>query len=142
MTIDMLRARSLAAPVAAVALSAWLGVSNHCTLGAVAPEKTPAQVHCCPFHSQPATPRPSKQSDAQPCCKILRAVLTKGVKGWAPENVDLGDIGSAFAEFVVFASPRVSASANALDTGPPGVLSFAELVLQRSTRAHAPPSLG
>jgi hypothetical protein len=29
-----------------------------------------------------------------------------------------------------------------LDTGPPGLRSFAESVLQRSVLAHAPPSLG
>jgi hypothetical protein len=36
----------------------------------------------------------------------------------------------------------VSFACATLDTGPPGSISFAELILQRSILAHAPPVLG
>ena len=140
MTIEMLGARSIAAPVAAIALSAWLGVSNHCALGAAVPEKTPAAVGCCPFHSHPAKPRPPKQSDAQPCCKTLRAIPSAGVKSCAPAVVHLADVDLGFGQLIAFAQPTICFGLAASDTGPPGKTLFAELI--GSIRPHAPPSLG
>jgi hypothetical protein len=141
MKIDMLGARSIAAPVTAIALSAWLGVSNHCALGAAAPDKASAALDCCPFHSHPAKPQPSKQSDAQPCCKILRAIPPAGVESCTPAVVHLADVHPGFAGDFAFSPSKISAGPNTFDTGPPGVFSFAELILQRSMPALAPPIL-
>jgi hypothetical protein len=139
MKIDMLRARGIALPVGAVAMSAWLSVSNHCLLGAATPDKTPAAANCCPFHSHPAKPQPSKQTDGLPCCKTLRALPSVGLKSSAPAVVELTSTGFGSVWWVSALKPPVPTAAGSLDTGPPGAFSFAELVLQRSTLAHAPP---
>jgi hypothetical protein len=52
---------------------------------------------------------------------------------------DLVDIDLALAKLFVFAPPKIPFRGATLDTGPPGATSFAELVLQRSILAHAPP---
>ena len=146
MKIDMLHARFVAAPVAAIAISAWLGVSNHCALTAfgtgcqpVAGYRQDAHATTCPFHSHSSKPALPKQSDAPPCCKILRAIPPAGVKSHTPAVVHLARVNSEFAEGIVFPPSTSSADPHALDTGPPGALSFAELILQRSMPALAPP---
>jgi hypothetical protein len=139
--MHMLRVRSVSAPAVIVALIAWFGVSNHCVLDAIARQKMTSAVDCCPFHSHPIKPQNQKQSDAQPCCKILRAIVANSTKDRARLVIDLTDVDIPFAKPVVFAQPKISLSSAALETGPPGAFSFAELILQRSLRAHAPPSL-
>jgi hypothetical protein len=139
--MHMLRARSIAAPAVIVALIAWFGVSNHCALDAIARQKTISMGDCCPFHSHPIKPQNQRQSDAQPCCKILRAIVANSVKDPARIVIDLTDVEIPFAKLVVVARPKISFTSVALDTGPPGAFSFAQLVLQRSLRAHAPPFL-
>jgi hypothetical protein len=137
--MQMLRVRRISAPAVIVALIAWFGVSNHCALGAIALQKATNAVDCCPFHSHPV--KPQNQSDAQPCCKILRAIVAKSAKDPARLVIDLADVDIPFAKLVVFARPKISLSSVALETGPPGAFSFAELILQRSLPAHAPPIL-
>ena len=75
------------------------------------------------------------------CCKILRAVVFAKTKDWARNDAKFCD-----ANFPVLAGAFVVYSSRAvtpllLDTGPPGALSFAELILQQSLLAHAPPVL-
>ena len=144
----MLRVRSIFAPVVIVALIAWFGVSNHCALDAIARQKMTSAVDCCPFHSHagkpqnhPIQPQNQKHSDAQPCCKILRAIVANSAKDPARLVIDLTNVDIPFAKLVAFARPKISFSSVALDTGPPGAFSFAQLILQRSLRAHAPPFL-
>jgi hypothetical protein len=116
-----------------VAAFSWLAISNHCALAVTAPAGQTAE-SACPFHSHPAKPK----SVEQPCCKILRALAVKLAKNPMPEVVD---VDLQFAELVVLAPPKISFDPISLDTGPPGSISFAELVLQRSILAHAPPFL-
>jgi hypothetical protein len=139
--MHMLRVRSISAPAVIVALITWFGVSNHCALDAIARQKTTTAVDCCPFHSHPVKSQNQKNSDAQPCCKILRAIVANSAKDPARLVIDPTDVDIPFAKLVVFARPKISFSSIALDTGPPGAFSFAELILQRSLRAHAPPFL-
>jgi len=86
------------------------------------------------MHSGPAK---KKSAPKTLCCKDVRAVVAKCVgatvpgmrlicpRDYAPENFrPLPDIGI---------------EVEGLDTGPPGRVSFAELVLQESMLAHAPP---
>lgn len=119
--------------VTIVAAFSWLAISNHCALAFTAPAEQTAQ-SACPFHSHPAKPK----NVEQPCCKILRALAVKLAKNPTPTVVD---VDLQFAEFVVSAPPKISVDPISLDTGPPGSISFAELVLQRSILAHAPPFL-
>jgi hypothetical protein len=128
------------AGVIVVLIASWLGVSNHCALAASIPEKPTQRTSECPFHSSPA--KPQKQSPAQPCCKILRAILATPAKVPARLVVGVRNVDLGFVEFVVFAPPRICPNPNALDTGPPGAISFAELILQRSILSHAPPHCG
>jgi hypothetical protein len=93
----------------------------------------------CPFHSKPA--KQKEQSPQVQCCKVLRAVVFAKTKDWARNDAKFCD-----ANFPVLAGAFVVYSSRAvapllLDTGPPGAFSFAELILQQSLFAHAPPVL-
>jgi hypothetical protein len=121
-----------------IAISAWLAVSNHCALVAVAPE-IKASPDQCPFHAQHSAPKKQKQSNDSPCCKILRAIAATPVKNIANTVSEFNHVDLAFAELTAFAPPTISFHSGTLDTGPPGVTSFAELA--GSMLAHAPPQL-
>ena len=126
-------ARSL---IAAITICSWIAVSNHCAFAAVATEIHKAQTEC-PFHSKPA--KQKEQSSQVQCCKILRAVVFAKTKDWARNDAKFCD-----ANFPVQSGAFVLHSLRAvapllLDTGPPRAFSFAELILQSSLLAHAPP---
>jgi hypothetical protein len=123
----------------AIAICAWIAVSNHCAFAALAMEINKAQTEC-PFHSKPA--KQKEQSSQVQCCKILRALVFAKTKDWARNDAKFGD-----ANFPVQTGASVVYSSRAepllLDTGPPRrALSFVELILQRSLLAHAPPFVG
>lgn len=122
----------------AIAICSWIAISNHCAFAAVASEMHKAQTEC-PFHSKPT--KQKEQSSRVQCCKILRAVVFAKTKDWARNDAKFCD-----ANFPVQAASSVARSSPAvapllLDTGPPDAFSFAELILQSSLLAHAPPSL-
>jgi hypothetical protein len=122
----------------AIAICSWIAVSNHCAFAAVATEIDTAQTDC-PFHSKPA--KQKKQSSQVQCCKVLRAVVFAKTKDWTRNDAKFCDANfPAQAGVFVVCSSRVVAPL-LLDTGPPGAFSFAELVLQQSLLAHAPPFL-
>ena len=126
-------ARSL---IAAITICSWIAVSNHCAFAAVATEIDKAQTEC-PFHSKPA--KQKEQSSQVQCCKILRAVVFAKTKDWARNDAKFCDANFPVqaGAFVVYSSRAVAPLL--LDTGPPGAFSFAELILQQSLLAHAPP---
>jgi hypothetical protein len=114
---------------------AWLLLSNHCALGAIAPPTEAAPESAgCPMHSAPAKKKPATKT---PCCKDLRAIVAK----WVGANaVGLRVISSQNYAPEIFPQPGcVAVKIEGLDTGPPGCLSFAESVLQESMLSHAPP---
>lgn len=85
------------------------------------------------MHSAPAKKKPEAKT---PCCKEVRAILAKCVTASSPIEL------MASPEYAthVFAPPiHATLEIEALDTGPPGCSSFAELVLQESMFSHAPP---
>jgi hypothetical protein len=120
----------------AIATCSWIAASNHCAFAAIATESDNAQTEC-PFHSKPAKQK-GKSSQVQ-CCKILRAVVFSKGKTWARDDAKFGaaNFPVQACAFVVYPSRAVAPLL--LDTGPPGIFSFAELILQRSLLAHAPP---
>lgn len=135
----MLRTRMiLRSLVIVAAIFSWLAVSNHCALAAIS--ATPNATENCPMHPQPAK---QKNDSGLICCKILRAPSAPAmVKAAAPVQLPdlfLGDLWTALTSRDALEAP---APAIGCDTGPPGLGSYAELVLQRSLLAHAPPSLG
>ncbi len=75
------------------------------------------------------------------CCKVLRAVPFAKTKSWARDDAKFSDVDLRVEEFALIARPLRTQALLLLDTGPPGARSFAELTLQRSLLAHAPPSL-
>ena len=122
--------------VVAITICCWIAISNHCAFAAIA-TKTDSAPAVCPFHSKQA--KQKKQSSQTQCCKILRALVLAKTKAWARDHVRLSDI-----DF--FAEERAHTACSArtlppllLDTGPPAARSFAELILQQSLLAHAPP---
>ncbi len=117
-------------------MAAWLSISNHCVLGSLIAVQAKDSV--APMHCHGDRPAPAKSGDEQTtCCKVLKAVAMAKVS-----------IGANAIDFVLKKYPtgdlalgiwREHTHTLGLDTGPPGVLSFSESVLQRSLRAHAPP---
>ena len=120
-----------------VAICAWLAVSNHCAFAALARTSDSAESGC-PFHSQPAKPQPPP-SGIQ-CCKILRAVIPVVAKSWARDDGKLSGVDFRIDEFALIAHLHTAPAPLLLDTGPPEAHTFAELILQRSLLAHAPPA--
>ena len=136
--------RSLA--VAAVICS-WLALSNHCAVAALGARgivhpaldhRQDADATECPFHSKPV--KPKEQPSQMQCCRILRAVVPIVTKSWARDDAKFSDVDLRSEEFALIALLRSSLVPLFLDTGPPATHSFAELILQRSLLAHAPPS--
>ena len=122
--------------VVAIALCSWFAISNHCAFAALAAKTDSAQTEC-PFHSRPAK---QKQEPAQlQCCKILRAVVLGQTKSWTRDDSKFSDVDLRLREFAHLALSHNTQTSLSLDTGPPGAHSFAELILQRSLLAHAPP---
>jgi hypothetical protein len=121
--------------IVVIAISSWFAISNHCAITAIAAKTQTAQ-SSCPFHSRPATPPP--KSSGSECCKNLRAITPTPEKNLAPAIIDLLPVDAGFHRLAVLEPPQIfSFELAALDTGPPGKTSFAEL--SRSLRAHAPP---
>jgi hypothetical protein len=112
-------------------------MSNHCAFAAIAPHIDNRQAEC-PFHSKPA--KQKEQSSQMQCCKILRGVVFTQSRGWERDDAKFSD-----APFCVETGPFLVCSMQAvapllLDTGPPlRPFSFAELILQQSLLANAPP---
>src|SRR5207244_3289591 len=123
----------------AIAICSWIAVSNHCAFAAVGSEMHKAQTEC-PFHSKPA--KQKEQSSQVQCCKILRAVILAQSTACERDDAKFSD-----ANFPVETGAFVVRSLRTvapllLDTGPPlHAFSFAELILQQSLLAHAPPVL-
>jgi hypothetical protein len=123
--------------IVVVAICSWFAISNHCAFAALA-AKTDTGSHGCPFHSKPK----EKPSTGAQCCKILRAVTPAATKSWARDDAKLsGADGYNSEDTLVIASSRMTLVPLSLDTGPPDARSFAELILQQSLPAHAPPIL-
>jgi hypothetical protein len=121
--------------VVILSLAAWFLLSNHCALGAiVVTADSESQVSGCPMHSAPAKKDPGSKT---PCCKDVRAVIAKCVGATTPGVRLICPPGYAPEIFRPVA--RVALAIEGLDTGPPGRVSFAEMVLQESMLAHAPP---
>lgn len=91
------------------------------------------------MHAQKQPTKPSHSADL-PCCKTLAATRVLAITHVAKNCFAIGQIEFSDKQSLIF--PRVHPTAGVvLDTGPPATATFAELVLQRSILAHAPPIL-
>src|SRR5437773_4198135 len=122
----------------AIAICSWIAISNHCAFAAMATKDDSGQP-TCPFHSKPE--KQKEQSSQIQCCKILRAVAPTIAKSWTRSDSDFSDIHFSFEDCRLLAHFRDELAPLLLDTGPPDPHSFAELILQRSLLAHAPPTV-
>ena len=139
--MKLFRHRLVRLPVVAIGAAAWLAISNHCALGAM---QTPVEAPMPSCHAPaPAKEAPEKddQKNVVECCKVLRATLLTLSKNLAAADT----LAFVAHTYVALPLPRPVESRPVCifewDTGPPGAGSFAELVLQRSILAHAPPSV-
>jgi hypothetical protein len=122
--------------VVGVVICSWLTISNHCAFAAVTAKSDPAQSEC-PFHH--SKPKPKSPSAGIQCCKILRAVVAITPKSWSRDDAKFSNV-DVPAERLILITSGYGTAPLLLDTGPPGPHSFAELILQESLLAHAPPS--
>jgi hypothetical protein len=122
----------------AIAIFSWIAISNHCAFAAMATKSDSTQT-ACPFHSKPE--KQKEQSSQVQCCKILRAVAPTIAKSWTRSDRVFSDIHFRFEDCRLLGQFRDPLAPLLLDTGPPCARSFAELILQRSLLAHAPPFL-
>ena len=136
--------KAFQATVVAVSMLAWFLATNHCVLASAPEHLVQAQANDgmpadCPMHSQQPSSQPEKPNDGDlPCCKHLRATPVGAAK-FAANPMWLGAFVTFFRMAVPEVAPDLAQFSVFLDTGPPGERSFAELVLQRSLLAHAPP---
>ena len=124
----------------AITIFSWLAISNHCAFGAIADRDRETQ-NACPFHSEPVKPQPPPSGTQ--CCKILRAVVPVVTKSWARDDAKVSGVDLRVDEFALVAHSHTTHTTPAplfLDTGPPKARTFAELILQGSLLAHAPPA--
>ena len=120
--------------IVAVAICSWFAISNHCVFAALATNDTASRE--CPFHSKPK----EKPSTGAQCCKILRAVASVATKSWTRDDAKFCEADHYYDErALITAYLQTTLAPLFLDTGPPNAHSFAELILQRSLLAHAPP---
>jgi hypothetical protein len=124
--------------IVAITIFSWFSISNHCAFAGMA-TKSESTLAACPFHSKPA--KQKEQSPQVQCCKILRAVAPTISKSWARSGGDSSDIYFRLEDCRLLAHFRDALAPLLLDTGPPGAHSFAELILQQSLLAHAPPTV-
>jgi hypothetical protein len=122
----------------AIAVCSWIAISNHCTFAAIATQGDSAKA-TCPFHSKPA--KQKHQSSQAQCCKTLRAVILAQSKSWARDRADFSNVDFYAEERTLIMCSLRTPAPLLLDTGPPSSRSFAELILQQSLFANAPPSL-
>ncbi len=132
--------RPIRIAIVTMALIGWFVLSNHCALGRVAQQAQAKKEHACCHNgtSQPEKePMPGNQGVQ--CCKSLHAVVPADAKLPVPVSLDILGFPIAWPVFAV-ALPELCPATPA--TGPPpDAPAFAELVLHRSLRSHAPPFL-
>ena len=123
-------------------LAAWFVASNHCALGLMqGPRASLEHASCCSGKGQ--TPaQPSDKTPVKECCKSLQATLPAFAKDFTPQpSLDFAPVSLTSGVPSLFA-PVENASVSELENGPPTeARSFAELVLHRSLRSLAPPTL-
>ena len=127
------------AVIAGLMLFGWFIATNHCALGLMQKSGVAKVEHASSCNGKPG---PAKEEPmpggVRECCKAIHAIpVTEGA-------VLVKD--DAFSAVHAFAFPaardRETAAEESLaphEHGPPGAASFAELVLHRSLRSHAPP---
>jgi hypothetical protein len=138
--VNLAQSKAIRGVVILFSVVAWLSLSNHCAVAAVASANTQSpEMHC---HGPQPSPAKKDGGKEMPCCKVLRATIAKD-HSIVQDPVMLAQPIQypAIVEILLFSSLHPSGISNEFDTGPPFALSFAELIFQRSLFSHAPPFL-
>ena len=128
--------RAVRAVLILFCLSAWFALSNHCVLAIPsAGEASDTEQGGCPMHATTPKKTPAAKT---PCCKDIRAVVVKMVAKVLTYAVrPASPVDQPATDCLV--PPRRATAVAGLATGPPPAATFAEVVLQTSVLAHAPP---
>ncbi|PYI89908.1 MAG: hypothetical protein DMF03_06380 [Verrucomicrobia bacterium] len=126
-------------PLVLIITAAWFGISNHCALGALQHVSGMQMPKC--HATAPGNPTPVRQDQqgGVECCKVLRATLVMPSSGLAAADTFAFVSHIYLVSFIPTADHSQPGRFSEWNTGPPGAVSFAESVLQRSILAHAPP---
>lgn len=118
----------------------WLVLSNHCALSRLAGSVQQKRAHsCCENGKGSVGGEKEKGGQKLECCRSLHATLAATVDA-PPASSAEASVVDRFA--VVLVVPPTDEFVAVADTGPPDRgPDFAELVLHRSLRSHAPPQL-
>jgi hypothetical protein len=122
--------------VVAVMLLSWLVVTNHCALARM--QGLGAEhAHC--HAAKDSSGKQAPGDGMRECCRAVKASLS----GKAEIHFDASQFQlQSFAILEALCPPVANPALGFFhDHGPPGVSSFAEIVLQRSLLSHAPPTL-
>lgn len=132
--------RAARGTISLFALMAWLLAANHCIVADLLPKQAaaPAGHEHCAGQTAPSDDKKSEGCDGSSCCKALSAPLALAKSLVQPDAFFLATRDFPATSGFDLGEPHFALIAE-LDTGPPGSSSFAELVLQRSILAHAPP---
>ena len=128
------------AVITVLMLFGWFIATNHCSLGLMQRSSVVKVDHasCCNGKQSPAKDEPMPVG-VRECCKAIHAIPAPD--GDVLVKDDAFSVVHAFA-FFAMADHRIAARESLLATrahDPPRPVSFAELVLHRSLRSHAPP---
>ena len=137
--MKLFRYRLVRLPIITIGAVAWLAVSNHCALAALERPAMASMPSCHEMAPTKQAPAKHDHEGSTECCKVLRATLLSSSKDI---SFNITTVFVPFAYIVGVVIPPVESRISRTfewDTGPPGSESFAELVLQRSLLAHAPP---
>ena len=112
-------------------------MGNCCAFGFMPKMSEGAKPSCCAAKHSDGKKNEEHQN---PCCTkgAATAPLPSNVKAPGNDSAPLLTVMPP-AALLAFHFSTHDAEVLALDTGPPGALSFAVLVLQRSLLSHAPP---
>jgi hypothetical protein len=120
---------------------AWFAIVNHCALAGLLAMQTKPAIASCHHCADDQSPAQNKNANGSECCKRLGATLV-AAKKLVDYDAWLLTLQPYLVAPVIFANePKLTLRGGELDTGPPFAKTFAELTLQRSILAHAPPSL-
>jgi hypothetical protein len=124
--------------VVIASITAWFAATNHCAFAA-RPAKSDMPSDC-PMHAKQQPSQPQKQNgcDDLPCCKNLQATPSVAAKLIA-NPVWTGALLAFFSAISDDTRESALSWTVSANSSPPGKRTFAELVLQRSLLAHAPP---
>lgn len=125
--------RPLRIAIVTLLMVSWVLFTNHCVLGMM--QATGKTEHCCGGETGPQHEPPGGLRE---CCHVkATTALAQAQVKFDAAKFALRCL--ALVQVLVAPQTELQCTASVFDHGPPGSISFAESVLQRSLLSHAPP---